>query len=431
MRPPALFLLYKTLTALALPFVARRVVNKLRAAGVSIDRAHERLGHATAERRAGPLLWFHGASVGEAKSVLPLMARIAADHPEAALLLTSGTATSAEAVAKRLPHRAVHQFSPLDGSGPMARFVRHWRPDLCLLVESELWPTLLDTCARRDIPVALLNARLSDSSAQGWKRFPNTAKYVLRGITCAHCQDMRSRNHLRDMGLDMAQQGANLKSMIGPSLITQAVIDAAHADLAGRPIWVAASTHPGEEEQVLRAHKALLNDHPALCLILVPRHPDRASAVADLIRAAGLSMAQRSTGDTLQGGAQVYLADTMGETDLWYALSPIVFLGGSFAEVGGHTPFEPAAAHTAILHGPLYANFAETYAAFLAQDASVEVADEMALADNIRTLLTHPSRAAQLAANARPLAQSGDAALGDLAARLFSMAQAHAMGPHD
>ncbi|MFL4470807.1 3-deoxy-D-manno-octulosonic acid transferase [Tateyamaria armeniaca] len=427
MRPTALFYFYKAVTALALPFAARRAVGKLRRAGVSVNRAHERLGHATAERRAGPLIWFHGASVGEAKSILPLMARIAQDHPEAALLLTSGTATSAQAVAHRLPKRAVHQFSPLDGTGPVSRFLRHWRPDLCVLVESELWPTLLDACARADIPVALLNARLSDKSARGWKRFSGTAAYVLRGIVMAHCQDGRTRNHLRDMGLEMAQQGANLKSMIGPPLIAKSVVDETHGALQGRPVWVAASTHPGEEAEVLRAHKTLLADHPDLCLILVPRHPERASEVLELIRGAGLSVSQRSTGGTLEDGAQVYLADTMGETDLWYALSPIVFLGGSFTDVGGHTPFEPAAARTAILHGPLYANFSEAYAAFQIKDASVQVADSAALAAEIDTLLTHPSRAAQLAANARPLAQSGDEALAALSHQLFSLAEGHAM----
>lgn len=244
MRPTALFHFYKALTFLAIPFVARHAVNTLRAAGITVHRAHERLGHATSERRAGHLIWFHGASEGEAKSVLPLMARIASDHPDAALLLTSGTATSAQAVAGRLPDRAVHQFAPLDGTGPMARFLRHWRPDLCVLVDSDLWPTLLDSCARKGIPVALLDARMSDSSAQGWKKFPATAAYVLRGIKMAQCQDMRSRNHLRDMGLHVAQTGANLNSMIGPNEGA-----AAHADPKVRPILVAASPHPGDTAQ--------------------------------------------------------------------------------------------------------------------------------------------------------------------------------------
>ena len=431
MRPTALFRLYRALSALALPFAARRAVAKLRDGGVSAERAHERLGHATELRPNGPLIWFHGASVGEAKSVLPVLHRIALDHPDVRLLLTSGTATSAEAIAGRMPHGAIHQFSPLDGRGPMARFLRNWRPDLCVLVESELWPNLLDMCAEADIPVALLNARLSDSSAQGWTRFPGTAAYVLRGIVMAHCQDARSRDHLRAMGLEYAQQGANLKSMMGPPMIDAVARAQAHADLGNRPIWVAASTHPGEEEVILATHAQLLADDPDLCLILVPRHPERADEIAALIADAHLSLAQRSTrtGDATR--AEVYLADTMGETDLWYTLSPIVFLGGSFTNVGGHTPFEPAAADCAILHGPHYVNFAEAYARFLAADASMEVEDGAALTQAVRTLLDNPNRAATLAANAHPLVQSGDGPLGELATRLFSLAGAHAKDLHD
>ncbi|WP_299625512.1 3-deoxy-D-manno-octulosonic acid transferase [uncultured Tateyamaria sp.] len=430
MRPTALFVLYRALSALALPFAARSAVSKLRGAGVPVERAHERLGHATESRRLGPLIWLHGASVGEAKSVLPLMAYMAQAHPELRLLLTSGTATSAQAVASRLPQDAVHQFSPLDGVGPLNRFLDHWRPDLCVLVESELWPNLLDACARRDLPVALLNARLSDKSAQGWKRFAGTARYVLRGVRFAHCQDRRSRDHLREMGLDIAEQGQNLKAMPGPSTLGPKALDTAHTELGGRSVWVAASTHPGEEEGVLDAHKRLLQDHPNLCLILVPRHPERAPEVMGLIEGKDLSVAQRSTGGTLSDKAQVYLADTMGETDLWYALSPIVFLGGSWSAVGGHTPFEPAAAHSAILHGPKYVNFSEAYAVFRLKDASVEVADATALASEIDTLLIHPSRAAQLAANARPLAQAGDAALADISDQLLSLAGIEAKETH-
>ncbi|MEL6451048.1 MAG: 3-deoxy-D-manno-octulosonic acid transferase [Pseudomonadota bacterium] len=430
MRPTALYRLYSGVTTAMLPFAARRAVNKLRTGGVDITRAHERLGHATGTRGFGPLIWFHGASVGEAKSVLPLMHMISKDYPEAQLLLTSGTATSAAAIAGKLPAGAQHQFSPLDAAGPVGRFFRHWRPDLCVLVESELWPTLLDRCATAGVPVALLNARLSDKSAQGWRRFPKTARYVLRAVRLAHCQDARSRDHLRAMGLSVAQQGANLKAMLGPVAPPQAQLNAARDGLGSRPVWVAASTHPGEEEAVLAAHKALLANHPALCLILVPRHPERAPEIVQLIGHAGLSHAQRSAGAALDGGAQVYLADTIGETDLWNTLSPIVFVGGTFSDVGGHTPFEPAAADSAILHGPHYANFTEAYAAFQLRDASIQVTGADALAAAVHDLLTHPSRAAQLAANARPLVASGTEALTTLGAQLFSLADAHARDGH-
>lgn len=430
MRPTALFRFYRALSAVALPFVARSAVGKLRKAGVPAYRAHERLGHATINRPLGPLIWFHGASVGEAKSVLPLLSHIRDVAPDVQVLLTSGTATSAEAIVQRLPDGAIHQFSPLDATGPLNRFFKAWRPDLCVPVESELWPNLLDQCAQRDIPVALLNARLSGKSVQGWQRFPTTTQYILRGVRMAQCQDRRSRDHLRSLGLGFAEQGPNLKSIVDAPNVDPAVRDAAFAALKGRIIWVAASTHSGEEEQILTAHKRLLADHPDLCLILVPRHPERGRAVASLIQSAGLSLGQRSAGGGLDGGKQVYLADTMGETDLWYTLSPIVFLGGSFSDAGGHTPFEPAAAHTAILHGPRYVNFAEIYAAFLLQEASVQVNDAVALGDAVHDLLTHPSRAAQLAARARPLARDGKDVLFALSQHLLSLAGIASNEPH-
>ncbi|MEP6196922.1 MAG: glycosyltransferase N-terminal domain-containing protein [Erythrobacter sp.] len=173
-----------------------------------MDSAHERLGHATADRRAGPLIWVQAADVDQMNSVLPLINDIARAHPEAALLLTTNTAAAAQALADRLPARTHHQFSPLEGFGPLRRFLHHWRPDLCVLVNSDLWPVLLDGCADAGIPVALLDTHLPDASAQGWKRFPATAGYVVRGIRMALCRDVASRNHLRDLGLEMAQMSA-------------------------------------------------------------------------------------------------------------------------------------------------------------------------------------------------------------------------------
>lgn len=428
MRPTVLFRLYQIGAGVVLPFAARSSAKKLRRAGVSTDRAHERLGHATLQRPLGTLIWFHGASIGEAKSVLPLMAHL---QGHAQMLLTSGTATSASVVANRLPEGAMHQFGPLDGFGPLTRFLDHWRPDLCVLIESELWPNLLDICARRKIPVALLNANISEKSARGWKNFQGTAHYVVRGIKMAHCQNARSRNHFRTLGIPEAVTGQNLKSIVEPHAFATSTIDATHRTLGNRPQWVAASTHASDEKLVLSAHKMLLADHPQLCLILAPRHPDRARQIGDLIRKMGMTMAQRSTGSTLSKGAQVYLADTVGETELWYALSPIVFLGGSFSDVGGHSPYEAAAAHSAIIHGPQYANYAEVYEVFQASDASIRIVDDVTLANSVHTLLSHPSRAAQLAANARQLTCSGTETLGELSSQLCLLAGIETTTQHD
>lgn len=423
MNATALYRLYRGASRIALPFLARREVNKLRKAGFDVDRAHEKLGHATESRPLGPLIWFHGASVGEAKSVLHLIARITATDPGVQVLLTSGTATSAAAVAPRLPERTRHQFAPLDGIGPITRFLDHWRPDLAVLVESELWPNMLDALARREIPLVLLNARLSDRSAAQWQKWPDTARYLLRGVRLVLAQDRRTLDNLRALGLD-PEMGLNVKSVLGPPLVDEATLEAARRALDGRPVWAAVSTHPGEEEIVLGAHETLLSERPDLCLILVPRHPDRADAIQGQIETRGLSVARRGTGGALADGAQVYLADTLGETDLWYALCPIIFLGGSLVPVGGHTPFEPAAAGCAILHGPAYANFEEVYADFLGQSASIQVADGAELTAALRHLFHDDPARQALAEAARPLSLSDAPALDALASRLRGLVDA-------
>lgn len=421
MRPTAQFQLYQCVSSLALPFIAQRCIAGLRKAGVSAFRAHEILGHATQPRRFGRLIWFHAASVGETRSVLPLIAHLACKDGTARFLLTTATAASAEAVQKHLPQNTVHQFAPLDGRGPLRRFLDHWRPDLCCLVESELWPTLLDTCARRKIPVALVNARLSDRSASRWQRFPRSSRYVLRGITMADCQTDRSRDQLLAMGVSCARAGRNLKSLKTRSKIPDG-LERARSSLGNRPVWVAASTHAGEEKTVLAAHNQLLVRHPQLCLILVPRHPARSDEILGLITAAGLSVAQRSAGGSLDEGRQVYLADTIGETALWYALSPIVFLGGSLNAAGGHNPFEPAAANCAILHGPGFANFSDAYNTFLSHEASALVTDSPSLAQAVDGLLARPNRAADMARHAQDLLDPGEDALRALGERLLAMA---------
>jgi len=235
MRPTALFYLYRAVTTVALPFLARSSINRLRRDGISIDRAHERLGHAGAERQAGILIWIQAASEDEVQSVLPLITDMARAYPDATLLITSNTAASAQAMAGQTTARILHQFSPLEGSGPINRFLAHWRPDLCVLVHSDLWPNILDHCAQAGIPVALLDVHLPDASAQGWKRFPATASYVLRGVRLAECRDMASRNHLRDMGLEMAQ----MNSLTRPS--SQQARDEARQALAARLLDLANS----------------------------------------------------------------------------------------------------------------------------------------------------------------------------------------------
>ncbi len=417
-RAPLPVRLYGAAADLIAPLAYRRVARKLAAQGTDPGRLRERRGLPTAARPAGELVWFHAASVGESLSVLRLIARLGRDRPERAFLLTSGTATSARILARRLPARTVHQFAPLDTRPAIRRFLAHWRPDAAVFVESELWPQMLRMTRAAGVPLALVNARISDTSARNWKRLPATARHLMGYFRLIHCQDARTAAHLHDLGLDGAAQGVNLKALAGPLPVDCDARDRLRTRLGQRPVWVAASTHPGEEGIMLAAHRALLEDHPDALLILVPRHPERAGDIAGDIARAGLTQARRSTGAPPETATQVYLADTLGETGLWYDLAPLTCLCGSFSDVGGHNPYEPAHAGCAILHGPRYANFAQTYAEMDAAGAARQVTGAEDLAQALRHLFDTPDDRAALAEGARAFASAQEDALDEMTATL-------------
>jgi 3-deoxy-D-manno-octulosonic-acid transferase len=409
MRPPALIRLYAVAANLIAPLAYRRVSAKLKAQGTTPARLPERMGRTRLPRPKGTLIWFHAASIGESLSVLRLITHMGAANPTWWFLLTSGTATSAEVVAKRLPPRCVHQFAPLDARAALRRFLDHWQPTAAIFVESELWPQMLNQTHGRGIPLALINARISDTSARRWKRFPKSARYILGQFSMIHTQDARTTAHLHDLGQSHAQTGQNLKSIAGPLPYDEAELTRLRTTLSDRPLWLAASTHPGEDEIMLEVHKALLKAYPDLLLILVPRHPERATAIETLIADYGLEGVKRSAGEQITGKTQVYLADTIGETGLWVALCPITCLGGSFTLVGGHNPYEPAYAGSAILHGGQTANFAQAYTDLDAKGGAVQVKDASELGATLRQLLSTPAQLDQMRETARAFAkQQGD-----------------------
>lgn len=387
-----LFSLYCGVSRLIAPLAWRKVAGKLRGYGLPEERVRERLGHASLPRPAGQLIWFHAASVGESLSVLTLIARMGEQMPEAEFLITSGTPTSAELVAKRMPPRCRHQFPPLDTAAAVDRFLTHWQPDLGVFVESELWPQMLVRARKAGCPLVLLNARLSDRSVESWKKRRETARYVLDQFSLLVTQNQKTADNLRAMGAtdDCIQPGSNLKAVSAPLPVDKGTLSKVREDIGTRAVWIASSTHEGEEETVLNAHKTLLMDHPDLCLLLAPRHPQRGDAVEALVKKAGLSCARRSKGVMPGTTSQVYLADTMGEVGTWYALSPLVFLGGSLREIGGHNPFEPMQAGAAVITGTGHYNFAETYAELTGLGAAVEIRSARELAGQISKWLEQP-----------------------------------------
>lgn len=427
--PTQLVRAYSLAARALMPLAYRRSARKLAENGMDAARIAERMGHPTLARPAGRLLWFHAASVGESLSVLRLIAHLGGADSGAEFLITTGTATSARIIAGRMPPRCRHQFAPLDSPSAVARFLDHWRPDAGVFVESELWPNMLRGAAARGIPLALLNARISERSARGWARIGRTARYLLGHFAMVHCQDARTADHLRALGCAQAKAGANLKAMAGPLPFDAGQMEALHAQLRGRPLWVMASTHAGEDEIAIAAHCAVLGRHPEALMILVPRHPDRAGDIARLVAQAGMTCTRRSGGTgsdaapgtapgAAPGAAPVYLADTLGEMGLWYRVAPLVCIGGSFVPVGGHNPYEAAEGGAAVLHGPLYANFADGYAQMDAAGAARQVDDARGLGAAVIGLMDAPDDLAEMQARARAFAAAQEDRLADLAAEL-------------
>lgn len=392
-RPTPLQRAYAGLSRLALPFALRVERKKLQAAEYG-QRFGEKQGRASITRPAGRVIWFHAASVGESLSVLSLITHLAERLPDSQFLITSGTVTSADLIAKRLPPRSHHQFAPLDAPGPVRRFLTYWQPNAVVFVESELWPNMLRCIADAGYPMALLNARMSERSAARWSKTPATARALLSGFQLILTQNESMAQTMAALGANSSRivAGVNLKSMSTPLPVDADAATAISEALAGRPVWVASSTHAEEEEIVLEAHKKLLETHPDLCLLLAPRHPDRSDDVASLIKARGWPDIRRSAAGLPRPDAPVYLADTLGELGTWYALTDIVFLGGSLRAIGGHNPFEVAQAGAVILSGQHVTNFQETYDALTAHGGpSLLDSTPEALATAVRTLLVQAS----------------------------------------
>ncbi len=363
------------------------------------QRLGERYGRASLPRPPGRLIWVHAASVGETNAVLPLIERLTGIG--LAIVFTTTTVTSAAIAAKRLPRGAVHQFAPLDLAPFVAGFLAYWRPNLAIFVESEMWPTMVRKLAEADVPLIVANARLSEKSYRGWKRFAGFAGTVFPRITLCLAQSEADAARFAGLGTTDVRAVGNLKFDVPPLAADSAAVARLTTAINGRPVWVAASTHEGEEEIVAEAHKLIRQRHPRVLTIVVPRHPERGDAVRAMIAGKGLTVAQRSRGNPLLDEIDVYLADTLGELGLFYRLAPIAFLGGSLIPHGGQNPIEPTRLDTAVLHGPHVHNFADIYAALDAAVPAAAIADAASLADAVAALLDDPAAVAARAAGGK------------------------------
>jgi len=331
-------------------------------------RMGERLGYATAKRPPGSLIWIHGASVGESMAALPLVDAFLKEGHN--VLATSGTVTSAALLAERLPGRAIHQFVPIDTPAAVNRFLAHWKPQVALFVDSELWPNLLRLSHAQGVKLALVNGRMSERSFAGWKRARRVAASLLSLFDICLAQDSQTATRLTLLGAPRVAISGSLKADAAPLNTNPAKLDALRASIAGRPVLLAASTHPGEDETILPAHDALRATFGDLLTIIAPRHPGRGSDIAMLC--GERASVRRSQGALPAGDTQVYVADTLGELGLFYDVAPFAFIGGSLVPHGGQNPLEPAHLGCAVMAGPHTHNFAPAYRAiFDAQGAGL------------------------------------------------------------
>jgi 3-deoxy-D-manno-octulosonic-acid transferase len=360
-RPPSLSA-YALATGLAEPLAPLALRSRARRGKEDLARLPERLGHASRPRPPGPLAWLHGASVGEALSLVPLAGELAVARPNLGILVTAGTRTAAELLAKRLPAGVIHQYAPVDGPAATGRFLAHWRPDLGVFVESELWPNLLLEAHRRGVRLALVSAKLSDASLRNWRRLPGAARALFGAFDLVLAQDARAAERLASLGVAAAGL-ADLKFGAPPLPADPEALAALEAALGDRPMILAASTHPGEDEVVLARFAALPRDpENATLLVIVPRHPERGPAIAALAAGAGLTVSRQGAGEAF-GAAQVHVADALGEIGAWYRLAALAIVGGSFIPgIGGHNPLEPARLGCPFISGPYVANWASAYA---------------------------------------------------------------------
>lgn len=369
-------------------------------------RMAERFGRSNIARPQGQLIWLHAASVGETQSVLTLVRALLAQNEAIQFLITTGTVTSAALVAQQKLPRTIHQFIPVDTYPSVRRFLKHWHPDLALWVESEFWPQLLWQTQARRIPMLLINARMSRRSFEGWQKWPRTIRSVLNGFAGIYVGSMEDAQHLGALGAKNLHDVGNLKYDASPLAGDQTLIAELSNALAGRPVWVAASTHANEEQMVAEVHAQLLQKFPALLCIIIPRHATRGNDIAEDLRQRGHTLAQRSKGETIAPKTQIYLADTMGELGSFYRLSDVVFIGGSLVAVGGHNPLEPARLSAALVTGPHIHNFSAIMQHLLNSEALRIVQNKTDLATTIAELLQDDNTRLAMAERALAIVQS-------------------------
>ncbi|MBE2276356.1 MAG: 3-deoxy-D-manno-octulosonic acid transferase [Rhodobacteraceae bacterium] len=398
----------------AVPLLAPLILRRRLARGKEDpSRWREKLGEPGLPRPAGRLIWLHAVGLGEVLALRGLIAALAAQDAELQFLVTSSARSSAQVMAGQLPPRTCHQFLPLDAPPYLQRFLAHWRPALSIWAEQDLWPGAVVASDAAGVPLALVNARMSNAARDRRARARGLYADLLARFALIAAQDQTSADNLRALGAGAVQVTGPLKAAAPPLAVDPAGLRAAKSAVAGRLPWLLASSHPEDEAAALAAQIRLFAQDRRRLLIVAPRDPARGVELAAACAAQGLPAVRRALGRGPEGAA-VWIADTFGEMGIWYRLSSATLVGGTFGPTEGHNPWEPAALGSAVLHGPRVANFAADFALLDGAGAALEVTPG-ALAHAAET--DHSAMAGHAAA----LSRAAQRSLGPLARALLGL----------
>lgn len=360
------------------------------------DRVAEKYARYDARRPPGTVLWFHALSVGESLALLPLVERALANLPDAHLILTTSTATSAAALDKAgLPDRARHVLLPIDTAAATRAFLDHWKPDIAAFAELDFWPRLMVETHARGVPMIIVNSRMPKGNFKSRRRLGGMMRDILRLFDRLLVQDAASKDRFADLGADpdRVEVVGALKAAARPLPSDEAELAALRAAIGNRPVWLAAATIAAEHPAMIEAHRIVTGTIPDALLVVAPRHVRDGDETERLSRIAFDKVARRTRDEPVTSETQVYIADTIGEMGLWYRVAPVSFVGHSLGEgLEGKNPFEAAALGSAILHGPEVSYFSESYAALTAEGAATRVGSPQALADAVLKLQSPDTR---------------------------------------
>jgi len=390
--------LYSIAFVLAIPLILLRLIWRGSRASAYFRRWDERFGIKPAPSSDKPLIWLHAVSVGEVEAARPLATALQQAYPQHQLLITTMTVTGSVRVRTLYGDDVLHCYLPYDLPFAVKHFLKTAKPAIGIIMETELWPNLIHHSAKLNIPLVLANARLSARSAAGYKRIAKLTKRMLQNFSLIAAQSQDDRKRLIELGADKTKVHAvgNLKFEISLPASVNEQAEAMRSIWGDRPVFIAASTHEGEDEIILNASRQIRAQFPDLLLIIVPRHPERFDRVAALSQRSGFKILRRSENGMCTKAIQILVVDTMGELPLFYGTCDVAFVGGSLVPRGGHNLLEPAALGRAVLIGPHYFNFSEISEQFLHADAAIQIDDSESLAETVIELLSHPQKRAAM-----------------------------------